>query len=137
MIGLMDTAKQLANNQRRVCKQLNKRKRTYVVFFDFSKAFDSVNKIMLIGKLEKTGVPNYLVHLMAAFLRGTSSTVGGTTINTNVGIPQGTSLSPYAWLIMVNDLLVTLRSEHHLNVMCFADDIAICVPSLTHLEKVI
>ena len=130
MADFMIRARHIADQQRQVTKEVEKRERCWVLFIDFAKAFDSVPKEILLNKIQDTAISPYLVHAVAAFLRDTRSTVNDERIDTNIGVPQGTSLSPYAWLLMINDLLVQLREQGHEDTMCFADDLAICTTNL-------
>ena len=44
------------------------------------------------------------------------------------GTPQGGILSPFLWLVSINELLERLNSAGH-KVICYADDLAVLVTS--------
>ena len=130
----MAKAKLKAQVQRAEIKSVEAREKCWVLFIDFAKAFDSVDRQILLNKLENKNIPAYLTHIMAAFLSGTKCSINNELIHTNIGIPQGTALSPYGWLCLIDDLLVALRTHGLVNTMCFADDLAICTDNLSQLE---
>ena len=58
--------------QRKTTKITTKRKNTFVVFFDFAKAFDSIDRQMLKEKLEKMNLSQYIVKILISSLINTS-----------------------------------------------------------------
>lgn len=106
---------------------LNEKKKCAALFLDIQKAFDSLDKIVLLKKLEISGIRGVAGALLESYLSGRSqrtridetlSQLGRIT----TGIPQGSVLSPILFLVFINDLCnATFEGE----VLSFADDTAI------------
>lgn len=95
------------------------------VFCDLSKAFDCVDHENLIRKLKHYGIKNGALDLVSSYLsertqrvviNGTQS--AGTTVA--LGVPQGSILGPFLFLIYINDLPNVLQDKH--DIVLFADD---------------
>ena len=79
-----------------------------ILFIDFSSAFDSLQKHLLIQKLHLFNIPPHLIHLTHNFLtdRLQAVRVGSTTspvLTINTGVPQGCVLSPFLFILYTND----------------------------------
>ena len=85
-------------------------KKAYIVFVDFSKAFDSVNWKAMLHILLNCGIPEEIVNAIAIMHDNPSSfvqTLDGPTKGffTTTGILQGDTLAPYLFVIVVDYLL--------------------------------
>ena len=104
-----------------------KSKKVCAIFFDISKAFDSVWHNGLIYKLFKIGLPDYLFYWVVDFLRIRSFVVlvnGAESCRYVIlgGVPQGATISPLIFCIYINDVPITSIPNTSEGLL-FADDL--------------
>jgi Reverse transcriptase (RNA-dependent DNA polymerase) len=102
------------------------------VFYDFSKAFDSISHQILLKKLERYGIVGIPLKWIESFLSGRTqrvriSYIEGNDIKTaysekienNTGIGQGSILGPNIFTIFINDLAMLILIAF---LVLYADD---------------
>ena len=115
----------------------NKKSFTAVAFLDITSAFDSAWPTSILDSLLKKDCPVYLVKIIKSFL---SDRVG--LLNDNgkvyscdieIGCPQGSVLSPFLWIVLIDNIL-RLNFPFNHKIIAYADDITIAtsdkVPSV-------
>lgn len=118
----------LFNITKDIIKHLDKKSNIYGLSCDFRKAFDSVNFDILLLKLEHYGIrgtallwfESYLKHR----LQRTKITTGSSSVysewgETSAGVPQGSILGPFLFLLYINDLPSNVSTA---STTMFADD---------------
>ena len=131
-----------------------------LVFVDFSKAFDSVDRSKMFEILELYGIPNEIIAAIKVMYTDTSSTILTTDGETPsfpilAGILQGDTLAPFLFIIVVDYVMrisVDTMSENgyqlrpkrssrypaeFLTDTDFADDIALISQSLEHAHDLL
>ena len=112
------------------------------MFLDVQSAFDNIPFIAIKTALEKTkakgNVSNWILHLITN--RNLKLNLKGVAIIIWIlaGCPQGGVLSPFLWNIVLDSLLITLKTLSHL--IAFADNLAIiltgfCIMTLRDLGQ--
>ena len=87
-----------------------KKKVTLLLLFDFSKTFDSVSPSKLLRKLRQLGFSRSALLWIKSYLQGRSQMVitnkngNSDWLETNLGVPHGSVLSPLPFCIYVNNL---------------------------------
>lgn len=100
---------------------------TVAVFLDFSKAFDTVNKNIMIQKLDRLGIRDIPNAFFKSYLTDRRMYVDvnnctSRTVTTNIGLPQGAVSSTWLFSLYINDMH---RTSDKLKFIHFADDTTI------------
>ena len=104
---------------------LDDRTSVRALFVDYSKAFDHVDHSIVLSKMAALNADPCVIRWMHSFLSNRQqrvkigSTVSQWTTLTG-GMPQGTWLGPYVFLILIDDLQTMLDSFK------FVDDVTLC-----------
>ena len=99
-----------------------------LILLDIKKAFDSVCHKILIKKLEFYGIRGVANKLLHSYLQNRLQFVSINNVKSNLepvtcGVPQGSILGPFLFLLYINDLPVSLKTMPRL----FADDTALLI----------
>ena len=101
----------------------------HCVFIDLEKAYDRVPRDEVWHCLREKGVPEAYVRVVQDMYRGSTTEVRTSVGNTapfsvDVGLHQGSALSPFLFAVVMDQITAPLRREAPWN-MLFADDIAL------------
>ena len=111
----------------------------YLIFIDFSSAFDGIDHQLLIDKIIHKGkCSKETLNLLKWYLNHINIRINEDMIMLNKGSPQGCRSSPILWILYIDDLLDELENMADLrNVFAFADDLMIYCRSLPLAYKVV
>ena len=102
------------------------------VFFNLSKAFDSVNIKFVEIKLFAMGIRGVVLELILSFLRGRRIyvSVGGadsSAVDVDFGVAQGSVLGPLIYLLFISDINSHLSADIVVN---YADDTSVVISAV-------
>ncbi len=133
-------------------KAIEKNKEIYACFVDFKKAFDLLDRQILIKKLKILGIDGSILDCISHMYNDTLNSVllnnkhQGLWFETRSGVKQGDNLSPTLFSVYINELLVDLESLNVgvrstkgkiIGALAFADDIVLIAENEIDLQKLV
>lgn len=119
------TTGNLLNLMTRVVPAVDAGRQVDVVYFDFRKAFDTVDNDILLRKLAYVGCTPHTLTFFANYLRDRRQYVDcagclSEQYFTRSGVSQGSNLGPLQFILMINDLPDVVQET---TCLLFADDL--------------
>lgn len=116
-----------------IYKNLDQGNDVLATYIDLSKAFDCVNHIILLSKLEKLGVRGISNQWFKSYLLGRKQFVvcngkKSQTMENSYGVPQGSILGPVLFIIFIRDLDQNIPGF----IVTYADDISLITNSISY-----
>lgn len=110
-----------------IYNSLNKKEYSISIFLDLKKAFDTVNRQILIKKLEYYGFRGMNLEWFKSYLKNRVQRVKigrhvSDPLFVNIGLPQGSNMAPILFILYINDIVNA--SDKFLYSM-YADDTAL------------
>lgn len=104
---------------------IDSNKQVDVIYTDFEKAFDKVDHLTLLAKLNFYGLNDSLIHFFCSYLHERRQYVSyeGYISEEQIvgsGVPQGSNLGPLLFIIFINDIQHYVK---HSEMLLYADDL--------------
>ena len=120
-------------------KYLAKSRNLYFAFVDLEKAFDRVPRKVLWWALRRVGVEEWIVNVVACMYDNAHSRIRvndsySNKVNINVGVHQGSVLSPLLFIIVLDALSTEFRTGCPWELL-YADDLVITAENPELLES--
>ena len=111
---------------------MKKKIKLYIVFVDFSQAYDKVSRVVLFTILKRLGCGATMLMALIAMYKMTQSVIGTALVTASVGVRQGSPTSCLLIVLFVNDLIKMFKERcgpdgflAWLHVLIFMDDTVI------------
>ena len=124
------------------------KKRLFVAFIDFKKAYDKVNRDILLNRLKELGINGIFLKNIESMYKQTLYSIKFKNghlepLNSNLGLKQGCPLSPMLFNLYIDDIKYVFDeqcdpvplSDIHISHFLYADDLVILSQSRTGLQR--
>lgn len=130
------TATNLINFMVQVVPAVDSGVQVDAAYFDFKKAFDTVDNDILLRKLAKIGCTLPLIQFFASYMKDRQQYVDyngcvSQPYYTRSGVSQGSNVGPLEFIVMINDLPEVVR---HGTCLLFADDLKLLLEVRDHSD---
>ncbi len=128
----------------------SQKKSTHLAFLDAEKAFDHVDRDLLLYKLLRIGIKCHIYESIKNIYQNSYCSVYVNNMltdwfDTNAGIKEGDSLSPTMFGIFINDIVEDVKSVntgieidgHNICILLYADDIELLSDTEEGLQKLL
>ena len=129
---------------------INVKTSTYCAFIDFQKAFDCVNRDMLMFRLLSYNIDGKMFSAIRNLYHETQSCIKlndkyTDMFNVTCGVKQGDNLSPTLFSLFINDLAIKIKELKYgvkianeiVSILLYADDIVLLSNSENNLQKML
>lgn len=130
-------------NQMRMVQRIKEitgqKKHCYGLFVDCSNAYNTIYHTKLFERLQKV-LPKEEIELIRGIYSKTKIKLGQYSFTPNIGVAQGSIISPFLFNIYSEDLYYTLEKDADIpshDLMGYADDLLIICTSLHQLRQAI
>ena len=130
--------------------RMNKNKTTHLCFIDFQKAFDYVDRNLMLSRLVELGITGKFYAAMKETYNETLNAVRlnnelGCWFCTDKGLKQGDNLAPTIFSVFINGLIRNLDKSGlgvkvgnmTISSLAYADDIVLVAPTQASLQQMI
>ena len=102
---------------------------TACAFLDIKSVFDSAWQPAILNGLIEKGCPFYLIKIIELYLYNRKGILSGPgeklIVDIDLGCPQGSTLSPFLWNILI-DKLLGAQYPFGFEIIAYADDLVLC-----------